>query len=106
MFNNISIVKPTRCTNVSNLFYFYCRMSFQNKKKINTLVHLVGFTIEIILRRTALWTSNMYNITRMHNSEKLLGRMNIWLRILKYSLQYNKKIGIQENIFSMSHVLW
>jgi len=24
----------------------------------DTLVHLVGFTIEIILRYTALWTSN------------------------------------------------
>jgi len=27
--------------------------------KLDTLVHLVGFTIEIILRRTALWTSNL-----------------------------------------------
>jgi len=32
----------------------------------------------------------------MHKSEKLLGRMNTWLRILKHSLQCNKKIGIQE----------
>jgi len=31
--------------------------------------------------------------------------MNIWLRILKHPLQYNKKIGIQENIFNMARVL-
>jgi len=56
--NIISILKPTRCTSVSNLFYFgmtlymlrtvfpseTCRVSFQNK--FDTLVHLVGFTIE------------------------------------------------------------
>jgi len=32
----------------------------------------------------------------MYKIGKLLGRMNMWLRILKHSLQYNKKIGIQE----------
>ena len=33
------------------------------------LVHLVGFTIEIILRCTALWTSNFrYNMVFMHYS--------------------------------------
>ena len=36
-----------------------CRVSFQNKIKFDTLVHLVGFTTEIILRCTALWTSNL-----------------------------------------------
>jgi len=34
----ISIVKPTRRTNVSNLFYF--------GMTLDTLVHIVGFTIE------------------------------------------------------------
>jgi len=56
--NIVSILKPTRCTNVSNLFYFgmtlyvfwtvlpseTCGVSFQNT--FDTLVHLVGFTIE------------------------------------------------------------
>ena len=116
----ISIVKPTRCTNVSNLFYFgmtlymfrtvyqsiirssrlYIQQQAYVKKilmssgqqylfhicllpyvqswtpgdgwryhpkhvqchskinKFDTLVHLVGFTIGIILRCTALWMSN------------------------------------------------
>jgi len=31
-----------------------CRVSFQNEKKFYTLVHLVGFAEEIILRCTAL----------------------------------------------------
>jgi len=30
-----------------------------SRQQFDSLVHLVGFTIEIILRRTALWTSNM-----------------------------------------------
>ena len=62
-FNFISIVKPTRCTNVSNLFYFgmtlyMLRMVFPSiirnsrlyiqQYKFDTLVHPVGFTIEMI----------------------------------------------------------
>ena len=34
------------------------RVSFQNE--FDTLVHVVGFNIEIILRCTALWTSDMF----------------------------------------------
>ena len=58
--NIVSIVKPTKCTNVSNLFCFgttlytfwtvfpsIIRSPKQNK--FDTLAHLVGFTIEIIL---------------------------------------------------------
>ena len=36
-----------------------CRVSFQNKNKSGTLVLLVGFNVELILRRTALWTPNV-----------------------------------------------
>jgi len=91
----ISIVKPTRCTNTSNLFYFgmihstcfgqtfhpssgvqdctysnrhlsnrYCCL-LASKTRLtqrawltSKLVHLVDFTIEIILRCMSLWMSN------------------------------------------------
>jgi len=37
------------------------RVEYLSKiNKFDTLVHLVGFTVGIILRCTALWTSNKY----------------------------------------------
>ena len=42
------IIKPTRCTNFSNLFWNETsRVSFQNK--FEKLVHLVGFIIRFIM---------------------------------------------------------
>ena len=35
-----------------------CSVSFQKWNEFDTLLHLVGFIIEIILRCTTLWTSN------------------------------------------------
>ena len=53
----ISIVKPTRCISVSNLFYWSNILHvldrpkhvecYAKKNKFETLMHLVGFTTEI-----------------------------------------------------------
>jgi len=51
----ISMVEPTRCTDVSDLFYFgmtlyVFRTVFPSMDgKTGTSVHLFGFTVEIIL---------------------------------------------------------
>jgi len=94
--NIISIVKPTRCTNVSNLFYFgmtvhvldglsvrhqefktvhtatdicqtdtaVCLLASWQQYLFDTLVHLVGFTIENSFVLAQHWTLYMKTYVR------------------------------------------
>ena len=56
----ILIIKPTRCTNFSNLFYFGMNLYMFHSRlnKFEKLVHLVGFIIRI------------FHDTRSHESKK------------------------------------
>jgi len=80
-----------------------CTVSFQNKINFNTLVHLVGFTIGIILRCTALWTSKLILfVARRRNIGNSIDSSTVEnVSVLKFCLNDNPMFLKQRRVYEI-----